>query len=267
MSTKITSIASGLLVLCVAGTKAQATTLAKVASASGKLTVELRTESDSLREGYEALSALLRDERGAPIKDAHVRWYPLMTMGEHSHSAPVDDLGDDPDSTGTFRAGIVFVMPSAKDGSWRVRLRIHDHRFKGPASHDSVDLPVTVGKPRSPRLVRFQAKDGTPRFLALVAPRTPKAGSNPLDVFVAAKGGEGKAWPADTGWKVEFTPTMPEMGHGSSGNAQPVASKNGHHLGKVNFSMGGTWRLTFKLQQNATAFVDSSKTLDVDVAD
>lgn len=56
-----------------------------------------------------------------------------------------------------------------------------------------------------------------------------------------------------------FAPTMPDMGHGSSNNVTPTATSLGHYVGKVNFSMGGHWVLSFKnITQNGTTIIDST---------
>jgi len=242
--------------------------VARGRSASGRLSVELRADSTKLWTGYESLAAILRDKDGNLVSDAHVRWIPLMDMGGHHHSAPVDTIGASADSTGIFRAGIVFVMPSAgRDGAWTLHLRIHDHKANGGAAQDSVDLPLHVEKPESPRLISFKAADGSPRWATVAQPQAPKSDLNTLDIFIARKDTGGFSWPADDSWGVEFKPSMPEMGHGSSGNVQPVGKGRGHYVGKVNFSMGGTWRLDFKFKHNGTAFVDTGRSLELDVAD
>jgi len=242
--------------------------ITKANSASGRLHAELRADSDTLLVGYENFAVVLRDDKGNLVKDADVRWFPLMRMGDNGHSAPVDSSGAAADSTGAFRAGVVFVMPSlGHEGSWILRLRIHDHRFQGPKSHDSIDLPVTIHKAETPRLFTFKAPDGSARFAALAGPRIPKSGLDALDLFIARKDSSGLNWPADSSWTVTFSPSMPDMGHGSTDNVQPRSNGKGHYRGKVNYTMGGTWRLAFKLQQNGTRFVDTAHTLDIDVSD
>lgn len=270
MRTRFTSIASIALLFVVGSCHSTPKSwpikvIAKSKTASGRMEVELRSVSDTLQTGYEEFAAILRDLKGNTVQGFQVEWVPIMDMGEQRHSAPVDTTSSKADSTGAFHAGVVFVMPSrGKDGSWTLRLRIRDPRFTGDLSRDSVDLPLTVAKSEDRRHFSFQAKDGGYRFVALAKPVHPASGPNPLDVFVAKRDSTGLYWPADTGWKVEFIPTMPDMGHGSTDNVQPLPTGKGHHVGKVNFSMGGTWRLTFKIRRDSTSVVDS---LDVDVAD
>jgi hypothetical protein len=49
---------------------------------------------------------------------------------------------------------------------------------------------------------------------------------------------------------------MPSMGHGSSGNINPIHTSLGHYLGKVNFSMVGAWQIKVTLKKNAKLIDD-----------
>jgi hypothetical protein len=55
-------------------------------------------------------------------------------------------------------------------------------------------------------------------------------------------------WAPVTDLTILGTPEMPSMGHGSSGNVNPVPTADGLYTGTANFSMAGDWVLHVDLR-------------------
>jgi hypothetical protein len=99
--------------------------------------------------GYNNLVVVLYDSLNLKekITDAHIHFMPLMTMGMGAmamqHACPVEN----PDETAinnVFPGAVVFVMPTSTDGSWKLGVSIHNHKYdiEGEADFDiSVDNP------------------------------------------------------------------------------------------------------------------------------
>lgn len=149
-------------------------------------------------------------------------------------------------------------MPSSA-GSWTLDVDIHNHLND---KEGSVTLPISVKDPSTARMFSFVSlEDNTSKyFVSFIPPAKPVVGLNDLEIVVSKKASM-MSFPADSALTMTFVPTMPSMGHSSPNNVDPVHISNGHYKGKVNFTMSGTWRLSFKLY-NGAAVVDSTHYLD-----
>ncbi|MEK7392425.1 MAG: FixH family protein [Fibrobacterota bacterium] len=225
---------------------------------------------DSLVVGWNELEVELSDPRfkDSLVHDAHVKPIPYMTMATMSHAAPYEVLStpeSDP-ATERFVVADVFTMPSGDMGSWVVKFRVHDHRFAGTADsvkqNDTVVIPVTVKQPTLAKLFTFKGPDSIKRVVAMRKPASPVVGLNDLE-FTVHKMKDMMSFPADTGAKVAFDPTMPSMGHGSPNNVQPAHVGKGHFTGKANFTMTGDWRLSMTISDSTGAVQSSGKYFDL----
>jgi len=185
------------------------------------------------------------------LKDAHIHFAPLMTMGMGTtamqHACPIENP-DEAAINGVFPGALAFVMPTSTDGSWKLGVAIHNHKNdkEGQASFD-----ITVDNPTPSVLSVFTAStaDATKLVLSLVQPLAPKVGMNDIEFTLHSKASM-MEWPAETGYTIEITPEMPSMGHGSPNNVNPVHVANGHYKGKVNFTMTGEWKVNIVLKKN-----------------
>jgi hypothetical protein len=78
-----------------------------------------------------------------------------------------------------------------------------------------------------------------------------KVGMNDIEVFVHTEESM-MSYPAVENITLVMTPDMPSMGHGSPNNENPVHKGNGMYQGKVNFTMGGEWRVMFDVMDGET---------------
>lgn len=237
-----------------------------------KLEAEFWVE-DTLRTGWNAIHVRLRDPRfpDSAVTDVHLKSLPWMTMATRNHGAPGENLGADTVDgvavRGGFKVAAVFQMPSGSMGSWKMRLRVHDHRYVGTADsalqHDTVSLAVSVSPSSPARVATFLGADSVKRVVALIAPRKPVVGTNAVE-FGMWSMKDSVNFPGDSAVSLSFEPTMPSMGHGSEGNTQPVARRKGHYLGAANFTMTGDWRLSLRVADGAKV-LDTARSFDVTV--
>lgn len=240
--------------------------------AARKLEADFWVE-DSLRTGWNVIHVRLRDPRfpDSAVTDVHLKSLPWMTMTTKAHGAPGENLGADTVDgvavRGGFKVAAVFQMASGSMGSWRLRLRVHDHRYVGTADsalqHDTVSLAVNVAPSSPARVATFLGADSIKRVVALIAPRKPVVGTNSVE-FGMWSMKDSVTFPGDSAISLTFEPSMPSMGHGSEGNTQPVARRKGHYLGAANFTMTGDWRLSLRVADGAKV-LDTARTFDVTV--
>ena len=203
--------------------------------------------------GYNNLTVVVYDSLNLKekITDAHIHFMPVMTMGmgamKMQHACPIEN----PDETakdGVFPGAIAFIMATETDGSWKLGVQVHNHKYdkEGEAEFD-----ITVDNPATSVLSVFtsQSADSSKLILSLVQPTTPKVGMNDIE-FTIHKKVDMMNFPADDSYTIEITPEMPSMGHGSPNNVNPVSSGNGHYKGKVNFTMTGEWKVNVLVKKD-----------------
>lgn len=237
-----------------------------------KLEAELWSE-DSLRTGWNVIHVRLRDPRfpDSVLTDVHLKSLPWMTMTTKNHGAPGENLGADTVDgvaiRGGFKLAAVFQMPSGAMGSWKMRIRVHDHRYVGTADsalqHDTVVLAVNVSQSVPARVATFLGTDSVKRVVALLGHKAPIMGTNAVE-FGMWSMKDSVNFPGDSAISLSFEPSMPSMDHGSPGNVQPVARGKGRYLGIVNYTMTGDWRLSLRVTNGATV-LDSARFFDVTV--
>lgn len=197
--------------------------------------------------GYNNLTIVLLDSANSKdtLKDAHVYFLPVMTMVQTMgmpmlHSCPVENPEEDA-INGVFQGAVAFVMPSSTGNTWKLGIKIHNHKNDKSAT---ANLDVTVDTPTNSVMTSFidSTANSSKLFLSILQPLSPKVGVNELEFTLHKKVGM-MEWPADTTYTLEITPSMPSMGHGSPNNINPVHLKNGHYKGKVNFTMTGVWKI------------------------
>ena len=204
--------------------------------------------------GYNKLTVILLDSvSNDTIKDAHIHFMPVMTMGSGmmamQHACPVENP-DEEAVNGAFSGAAAFVMPTSTDGTWKLNVAVHNHSTdkEGTAAFD-----ITVDNPATAVMSVFTAttSDASKLVLSLVEPSTPKVGMNDIE-FTLHRKETMMSWPADSTYTIEITPEMPSMGHGSPNNVNPVHTANGHYKGKVNFTMTGEWKVNVVVKKDGT---------------
>lgn len=210
---------------------------------SGALSVELLADGPlavGLNRVYFRLTA-----DGVPVTAATITQVPVMHMTEMGmeHSCPCEQPPAVADADGLFPGWVVFQMAGGLTGdTWREEVTVErdgaepvDVVFEGFAVSESgarKDLTITTAMGSSTAIV-------TLNFAA-----TPTVGKNPFTVTVHQRADMmGMSWAALDDLVVTATPDMPSMGHGSTGNVDPVHVAAGRYDGSVNLTMPGTWRI------------------------
>jgi len=203
--------------------------------------------------GYNKLTVVLLDSLNLTdtIKDAHIHFMPIMTMGTGmmamTHACPIENPDEVP-VNGVFPGALVFVMPTSTGNNWTLAVDVHNHKYD---KEGTANFNITVDNPTPSVMSVFTAQvaDSSKLVLSLVEPVAPKVGMNDIEFTIHRKETM-MSWPADSTYTFVITPEMPSMGHGSPNNVNPVHVGNGHYKGKVNFTMTGEWKVNIAVQKN-----------------
>lgn len=198
--------------------------------------------ADTIETGYNKLYIKLTNvATGAIIRNAHVSVTPIMDMGTHTHSTPVEQ----PNSTASgdvFPTGIMFIMPNVDMDKWTVDISV---QMDGNEQVTTVHIPVEVSD--SDRVRVITGSDGVDYVVSMGCLCGASVGLNDIE-FTVHREDMMSFLPVEDLTPV-MTPDMPSMGHGSPNNVNPVHTTLGHYEGKVNFTMRGEWRITLELKR------------------
>jgi len=212
----------------------------------GVVTIELYADR-ALNAGYHTLYVhALRN--GATIRDAHIEIAPLMDMGSMRHACPVEQPGTSADSDGMFRGAVIFTMAGTVE-QWTVTISLHDH---DTGLQHTMTFPVSVEASSYVSVI----KDSMSKTVVTLREDAWRTGTNEVD-FLVHRTTDGFTYAPMEDLAMTITPTMPSMGHGSEGNADPVHLHNGWYQGSVNFTMTGEWDLALVLYQNEERVADT----------
>lgn len=184
---------------------------------------------------------------GAAITRAELKQRPLMTMMNHSHACPFTDPPLEADSSGRFVGTLVPNMPGGGMGKWTLDV---DVRLDGETSTHTLSFgELQVSERAIP--ARKDLVVGESKYIVTLnfADGAPAVGESPVVVTVHQVMHMGAMFPPVTDLGITMTPFMPTMGHGSSGNVDPVHTAHGEYEGLVNFNMLGAWRITLELRR------------------
>jgi hypothetical protein len=213
----------------------------------GQLQVELWSDK-SLITGYNKIYILLKESSGKNITNARVWVKPIMDMQmnnmQMSHSSPVEYQDSNDAKDGLFNAAVVFTMPSTgEEGKWRIEVKVETTGSKG-----EVNIPVEIKPAQESRISTVKSKiDEVTYLITMVEPVKPTVGINNFEVLIN-KRVDGMNFPATDDLLIEAIPEMPDMGHGSPNNVNPVGIGRGHYQGKLNFTMTGYWKVNLLIK-------------------
>jgi hypothetical protein len=167
----------------------------------------------------------------------------MMDMsGGGSHGAPVEN----PDETavnGKFPGAVVFPM----SGDWMLHAQVHNHLTD---KEGEAMIPLTIHPAARSGVHALTTLDNKELLVAWARRNVvPVSGMNDIE-FTVHHAVDLMTWEADSSYSIVITPEMPDMGHGSDGNVNPVHILNGHYKGQVNFTMAGDWRVHVQLKKN-----------------
>lgn len=220
------------------------------------LSAKIFIENDSLIVGYNRFEIeLSKTGFKGQFTDAEIHLKPMMNMGTIQHACPVENPEVGKTFDNVFGGAVVFVMPSGDMGSWVLTVEFTD---KESGEYGKLDLTVVITLPEESKMKSFTL--GTSKyFVSLVNPVDPKVGINNFEITIHKKNSM-MEWPASGDFIISMAPEMPDMGHGSPNNVNPVCEANGHYKGKVNFTMDGYWKINLELDLNG-----EKQTMDFDV--
>ncbi|MCB0484439.1 MAG: FixH family protein [Flavobacteriales bacterium] len=204
--------------------------------------------------GYNYLSMAIYDKEGKLVKEGHVTVSAIMDMGSQKHASPVENAGaEKANAKGLYEAKVYFTMASTS-GSWKMTVKFHNHTTD---KEETVEIPVSVNEPSNRVYASFTATDDSSKiFLGWALPSKPIVGVNDMEVVAFYKK-DMMSFPAQTGLAIEIEPEMPSMGHGSPNNVHPAEVGDGHYKGKVNFTMGGYWKIHIKVKRKGVLIADN----------
>lgn len=184
---------------------------------------------------------------GAALTRAELSQRPLMTMMDHSHACPLIDPPAEADAAGRFVGTLVPSMPSGAMGKWTLDVVVG---LEGETSTHTLSFgELAVSERAIP--ARKDLVVGEDKYIITLNFRdgTPAVGESPVIVTAHQVMHMGAMFPPVTDLSIVMTPFMPTMGHGSSGNVDPVHTARGEYEGRVNFNMLGAWRITLELRR------------------
>lgn len=199
--------------------------------------------------GYTPLYVrIMRD--GQVVRHAHVTIVPDMDMGMSHHSCPVvqpDTSGAD--EHGYYHGAAIFTMPSPM--AWTVTVAFHDHDRDVSASC-TVKVAVLAAE-----VVRTAKDASSTKYVVAMQTPSIRVGMNDV-VFHLYRTVDGFDFVPVNDATIAFQPSMPSMGHGSSGNQQPTRTGNGLYTGRVNYTMTGEWQINLSVTAlDGTSFTAS----------
>lgn len=213
------------------------TPVATATTTTGGLTVELLSDR-ALETGMTPIYVKV-SAGGAAVTDADVTFEPLMAMsGGMNHACPVGkpQIGSD----GLYHGYANFGMATSMMGSWSAKVGV----TRPGQARVEASFPTLVVTD-SGRAKSFQDFDPdtlvTTKYLASIRFLSgPAVGLNPAVITLHRMAGMMSFPPVDDA-TIHWVPSMPSMGHGSTGNVDPVLATSGVYQGTIGFSMTGEW--------------------------
>lgn len=202
----------------------------------------------TLESGYNELyTALFDSTDGSALTSGHFDITPMMDMGSMKHSAPVENDESGQAADGYFKSAVVFSMPGTAS-QWFLNFTFHNHK-NNLEGEGSIGTAVIAASPSRFKTTILSLDSNTTVFMSLITRKKPQVGINDFELVLHKKKNAMEYEPIEN-YRVEITPEMPSMGHGSPNNVNPVHTGHGHYLGKVNFTMTGLWHIKLKLFKN-----------------
>lgn len=230
------------------------------AYATGAATkIQLWADAD-LKTGYNKLYLIALDSISTQQKtDATFAIKPMMTMAMSGgmtmkHSSPFEQADATAKKDNLTPAAAVFSMPTSDSGSWEMEVTLSNSK--------KAIIPINVTEPAASRLLMVTTPEKTTYLVSLVPNPVYKIGANDFELQIS-KRVDGMTYTPVNNFTIEITPEMPDMGHGSPNNVNPVFTTNGHYKGKVNFTMTGYWKVNLKITEADGALITDNAAFNI----
>ncbi len=211
------------------------------------LQVELFS-NEALFVGINEVFYRLTDEASnTVITSAEIIQSPVMHMATMNHSCPFTNPGTSADADDLFKGEIVFIMGSGTTDTvdiWNNTVSIHN--ISATTDHQVVFSNLTVIETYMKKKLTYTDIDSSLviYLVTLNGLAEPLVGINDFVLSVNHKVSM-MSFPPVNDLTITVDPQMPDMGHGSSGNVDPVFTENGKYEGKIAFNMTGFWTVDF----------------------
>lgn len=220
------------------------------------------TRNGKMEVGHNQIYIQIEDPEGNFVEDAGLSWSPLMTMemhghddGQHTddegpmmhqHSAPYSKITKTSGKNSLYEGYIVFLMPGSEMDFWELNL---DFEIDGAEGELAAEVEVVDSETDYHKVyTSAMGADGEQYIFAMLEPRNPKVGINPLEVAVFKRKND-MEFPPVKEYKLKVDPRMPGMGnHSATGSEDLTPNESGFYEGKVAFSMTGYWKINLILQ-------------------
>lgn len=231
---------------------------------AGALSVELLADRP-LAVGLNRVYVRLSDG-GAPVTAATITHVPIMHMAEMNmeHSCPCEQPPAVADADGLFPSFVVFQMAGGTSGdAWRDEVTV-ERADAEPVDLVFDGLAVAASSARKDLTIDDGMGGTTTAIVTLDFADALAVGRNDFTVTVHRKTDMmGMSWGALDDLTISATPDMPSMGHGSTGNVDPVHVAAGRYDGSVNLTMPGTWRVKLSFARGGLTLGSVEYTLDL----
>ncbi|MDR1877439.1 MAG: FixH family protein [Flavobacteriaceae bacterium] len=213
----------------------------------GNYTFHFYNANGKLTQGYSEVFIALTDKNNQFVEDFSVsNFLPLMNMGSSKHSTPIGKVEKVEDKT-LYKTWFSFLMYTGQmGGAWTLDF---DYVIGGAAGKITEAVPTVDAYPAGVRWLHSFAYNGKTYYVSLVSPQSLGAGSQTVRAYINKR--ENLLLPyeiVEGGFRIEATPFMLSMGHGSNGNTPLIwDDEDGVYKGTLNFSMQGDWRINLKI--------------------
>lgn len=209
---------------------------------------------EQLHTGYQLIYFRLTDKKQI-ISHKKIDINLLMDMGTMQHSCPKGPVHYN-SANQLYESYAVFTMASTMESKWILEINLNNEQLFIP-------LDVKQKSNTFPSYQAFKASNGDSYLLVLIDPLFPIMGFNSYSIMVF-KQQNMHSYQVEKDLRIQTTPYMLSMNHGSANNEDPIYVNNGFYKGKVNFTMTGDWRLNFVIQKENIVLSDKAY-LDVTV--
>jgi hypothetical protein len=174
---------------------------------------------------------------GEEMETGFVKFYPKMIhpfLPNYWHSTPVSNQFNYDASKNLFTGYASFFMVSDSNSNW-----FGFYNYNNTNHADSIMFNVIVNPDSQVRMFLDEQAQCS-YYITVAVPMYPSIGPNDLKLLLHRSNDEVDFTQIDSA-QMYIRTWMQSMGHGSSGNANPVYIGDGYYQGTINLTMSGTW--------------------------